>query len=138
MDGGSGRLSGRIVDVRSRTLGGVARYGLPGLLAGLALAWWGGGQGPTARAQGMAPGAESGGTIAFTTVANGSSSQMLYLIDTKSQAFAVYRVEPTTSRGSGTVKLEAARQYRYDLKLSEFNNQPPLPHDIEGMAKSMK
>jgi hypothetical protein len=117
--------------------GGVARYGLPGLVAGLALAWWVGGQGPTARAQGMAPGAGSSGTIAFTTAVNGSSSQMLYLIDTKSQAFAVYRVEPTGPKSSGTVKLEAARQYQYDLKLSEFNNQPPLPHDIEGMAKSI-
>ena len=117
--------------------GGVARYGLPGLVAGLALAWWGGGHGPTARAQGMTPGTESNGTIAFTTVVNGSSSQMLYLIDTKSQAFAVYRVEPTGPKGSGTVKLEAARQYRYDLKLEQFNNQPPEPRDIEAMAKSI-
>ena len=117
--------------------GGVARYGLPGLVAGLALAWWVGGQGPTARAQGMVPGAESSGTVAFTTSVNGSSSQMLYLIDTKSQAFAVYRVEPSGSKGSGTVKLEAARQYRYDLKLSEFNNQPPEVSSIEAMVKSM-
>jgi hypothetical protein len=117
--------------------GGVARYGLPGLVAGLVLAWWVGGQGPTARAQGTVPGTGSSGTIAFTTAVNGSSSQMLYLIDTKSQAFAVYRVEPTGPKSSGTVKLEAARQYQYDLKLSEFNNQPPLPHDIEGMAKSI-
>ncbi len=93
--------------------GGAARYGLPGLVAGLALAWWGGGHGPTARAQGTAPGAESNGTIAFTSQVNGLSSQMLYLIDTKSQAFAVYRVEPAgPNKGSGTVKLEAARQYR--------------------------
>ena len=117
--------------------GGAARYGLPGLVAGLALAWWAGGHGPTARAQAMVPGIESSGTIAFTSPASGSSSQMLYLIDTKSQAFAVYRVEPMGPKGSGTVKLEAARQYKYDLKLSEFNNQPPLPHDIEGMAKSI-
>ena len=117
--------------------GEVARYGLPGLVAGLALAWWVGGQGPTARAQGTVPGTGSSGTIAFTTAVNGSSLQLLYLIDTKSQAFAVYRVEPTGPKSSGTVKLEAARQYQYDLKLSEFNNQPPLPHDIEGMAKSI-
>ena len=119
--------------------GGAARYGLPGLLAGLVLAWWVGGHGPTARAQGLAPGTESNGTIAFTTaVANGSSTQMLYLIDTKSQAFAVYRVEPAGSKGTGIVKLEAARQYRYDLKLSEFNNQPPEVSSIEAMVKSMK
>ena len=117
--------------------GGVARYGLPGLVAGLFLAWWGGGHGPTARAQATTPGAESNGTIAYTTVSNGSSSQMLYLIDTKSQAFAVYRVEPTGAKNGGSVKLEAARQYKFDLKLSEFNNQPPEVSSIEAMVKSM-
>jgi hypothetical protein len=117
--------------------GGLARYGLPGLAAGLILAWWIGGHGPTAKAQGMVPTSESNGTIAFTTSSNNSSSQLLYLIDTKSQAFAVYRVEPTGPKGSGSVKLEAARQYRYDLKLSEFNNQPPEVSSIEAMVKSM-
>ena len=60
---------------------------------------------------------------------------MLYLIDTKAQAFAVYRVEPTGPKGSGTVKLEAARQYRYDLKLSEYNNQPPEVSAVEAMVR---
>jgi len=118
--------------------GGVARYGLPGLAVGLALAWWGGGHGPTARAQGASPGVDpNNGTIAFTSGPANSPSQMLYLIDTKAQAFAVYRVDPTSPRGSGTVKLEAARQYRWDLKLSEFNNQPPEVSAIESMVKSM-
>ncbi len=118
---------------------GAARYGLPGLAVGLALAWWAGGRGPTLKAQGAASAApvEAAGTIAFTTSSAGSSSQMLYLIDTKSQAFAIYRVDPSNSKGSGSVKLEAARQYRWDLKLSEFNNQPPEVHDVEAMVKSM-
>jgi hypothetical protein len=116
--------------------GGLARYGLPGLVAGLILASWLGGQGPAARAQ-VTPISDSNGTIAFTTAVNGSSSQMLYVIDTKSKAFAVYRVEPTSPKNSGSVKLEAARQYQYDLKLSEFNNQPPEVSSIEAMVKSM-
>jgi hypothetical protein len=116
--------------------GGAARYGLPGLIAGLALAWWGGGQGPTARAQGATPGAESNGTIAFTSSVNNTSSQMLYLIDTKSRAIAVYRVEPAGSKGTGSLKLEAARKYEYDLKLSEFNNQPPEVSSVEAMVTS--
>jgi hypothetical protein len=116
--------------------GGAARYGLPGLVTGLALAWWGGGNGPTVRAQGATPGAESNGTIAFTTPVNGMSSQMLYLIDTKSRALAVYRVEPANSKGSGSLKLEAARKYEYDLKLSEFNNQPPEVSSVEAMVTS--
>jgi len=117
--------------------GGAARYGLPGLVAGLALAWWCGGHGPTAKAQGTIQGIESTGTIAFTTPVAGMSSQMFFLIDTKSKAFAVYRVEPAgSSKGLGTVKLEAARKYQYDLMLSEYNNQPPEVSSIEAMVKS--
>jgi hypothetical protein len=118
--------------------GGVARYGLPGLLAGLALAWWGGGgRGPTALAQGLGRPGEPNGTIAFTsTMASGS--QMLYLIDTKAQAFAVYRYEPSGLKGAGTVKLEACRQYRYDLMLSEYNNAAPNVSDIEAMVSKPK
>ena len=117
--------------------GGAARYGLPGLAIGAALAWWAGGSGPSARAQGTVPPAEANGTLAFVSSPNGSNSQMLYLIDTRAQAFAVYRVEPTGPRGSGTVKLEASRQYRYDLKLSEYNNLPPEASAVEAMVKSM-
>ncbi|WP_435009051.1 hypothetical protein P12x_000301 [Tundrisphaera lichenicola] len=117
--------------------GGVARYGLPGLVMGLALAWWVGGNSPSARAQALAPASEASGTIAFVNSPAGSNSQMLYLIDTKAQAFAVYRVEPTGPRGAGTVKLEASRQYRYDLKLSEYNNLPPEASAVEAMVKSM-
>jgi len=121
----------------SKHWGGVAAYGLPGLAIGLVLAWWGGGHGPTARAQGAGPGVDSNGTLAFTSASNGSSAQMLYLIDTKNQAFAVYRVDPSGMKGAGSVKLEAARQYRWDLRLSEFNNQPPEVSAIEAMVKSM-
>ncbi len=118
--------------------GGAVRYGLPGLMAGLALAWWSGGQGPTARAQGATPGAESNGLIAFTEQVGGQSSQMLYLIDTKQRSFAVYRVEPAAGKGSGSVKLEAARKFEYDLKLQGFNNQSPGVSDVEGMVPTTK
>ena len=126
---------------------GVARYGLPGLMLGLAVAWsFGAGSGPLVQAQATPPvagsghagnvGTESGGTIAFTSTAANGSSQLLYLIDTKSQAFAIYRVEPSSNpRGSGSVKLEAARKYRWDLMLSEYNNLPPEVRAVESMVK---
>jgi len=59
---------------------------------------------------------------------------MLYLIDTKAQAFAVYRVDSNGPRGSGSVKLEASRQYRFDLKLLEYNNLPPEASAVEAMV----
>src|SRR4051812_49442089 len=89
---------------------GAVRYGLPGLLLGLALASGGRGGGrelwaqvplstptPAAMPAGpafdrsraaAAPGGEAGGTIAFTTTANGPV-QLLYLIDTHSRAFTI-------------------------------------------------
>jgi len=107
----------------------AVRYGLPGLVAGLALSWvLGAGRPPEARAQ-AAPGAEAHGTIAFTATTPGASP-LLYLVDTRSQAFAIYRVDPVR----GSVKLEAARQYRGDLRLTEFNNLPPEVAAVEAMV----
>jgi hypothetical protein len=110
-------------------------YGIPGVALGLALAWWAGGS-RQATAQGGGPVAEANGTIAFTS-SSGGSSQLLYLIDTRSQSFAVYRVDPQASRGTGAVKLEAARQYRYDLKLAEYNNLPPEVSQVEQMVRAI-
>jgi hypothetical protein len=117
----------------------VARYGLPGLILGLGVAWsFGAGPGPTAQAQPGTPGTEANGTIAFTSTTANNPNQLLYLIDTKNQSFAIYRVEPSnSSRGSGSVKLEAARKYRWDLMLSEYNNVAPEVRAVESMVKSV-
>lgn len=143
-----------------RVWGGVLRYGLPGLLLGLALASGGRGGGrelwaqaqfplPTSGAMPM-PGQGGGGsdrsragapatavgaadgTIAFTTGASGPV-QMLYLIDTKSRAFTIYRIDTN----KGTVKLDAARQYGSDLKLTAYNNLDPQVTAIEAMVKTL-
>ncbi len=125
-----------------RGLSGVARYGLPGLVLGLAIASAGdAGRGPSARAQPpqtaerarIMPAGETSGTLAFTSSAGGSS-QLLYLVDTKARAFAIYRVDPANLKG--TVKLEAARQYAFDLRLAQYNNQPPEVAAIESMVKT--
>ena len=134
---------------------GWVRYGAPGLLLGLGLAWGVEGRGPSAHAQststpstlplptpaiersrGPVAGQEvsGGGTIAISTPGSGSA-QLLFLIDTKSRALAVYRVDPSNPKGS--LKLEAARQYQWDLKLAEYNNLPPEVAAIESTVKSL-
>jgi hypothetical protein len=138
-----------------RRWSGLVRYGLPGLLLGLVLASGGRGggrelwaQGPNPgstmipmpmsagpasdRARAGAPGGETDGTIAFTTNTNGPV-QLLYLIDTRNRAFMIYRVDST----KGTVKLDAARQYGWDLKLTAYNNLEPQVTAIESMVKSL-
>lgn len=125
----------------SRSFGDALRYGLPGLLLGLAMAWFLGttGGSPAAYAQAPATGKagqsqEAQGTIAFTTQGAGST-QYLYIVDTKSQAFALYKIDP--AKPDGVVKLEAARQYRFDLKLAQYNNSPPEVSAIESMVNSI-
>jgi hypothetical protein len=110
----------------------AVRYGGAGLVGGLVLSVvFGMGRLTPARAQASSGSNEASGTIAFTSGSAGSV-QMLYVIDTKNQAFAVYRVDP--QNGKGSIKLEAARQYRYDLRLAEYNNQPPEVSAIESMV----
>jgi len=62
-------------------------------------------------------------------------AQLLYLVDTRGHSFAVYRIDPTNPKG--TVKLEAARHYQWDLKLAEYNNQPPEVAAIESTVKTL-
>lgn len=126
---------------------GILRYGLPGLILGVVICNAIAGQGLKAQVS-TAPAANSdrsrqapvtdpSGTIAFTTNVAGSVSgtQLLYVIDTKTRAFAIYRVEPT-SNAKGSVKLEAARQYQWDLKLSDYNNLGLVPTEIETAVRA--
>ncbi len=62
-------------------------------------------------------------------------SQWLYLIDTKNRSFALYRIDPSNPKG--IVKLEASRQYEWDLKLEHYNNQPPEPDAIKATVQTL-
>jgi hypothetical protein len=143
-----------------RTGSAIARYGLPGFVLGMILAWGGSVRGPQVIAQtdsGTGPagvqrvaprsaeggksqagrmnaGGDGSGTLAFITDAGGPA-QWLYLIDTKKRAFAVYRIDPSNSKG--TVKLEASRQYKWDLELEHYNNQAPEPAAIEATVRTL-
>ena len=143
--------------MKVRDWNGVARFGLPGLILGVAVSWVGGARGPELAAQTAGdplqqvappqrPGeavraatrpsssGEANGTMALVTTAPGTTGQWLFLIDAKSQALAVYRFDPSNPKGS--LKLEAARQYEWDLKLEHYNNQAPEPSAIEATVKA--
>jgi hypothetical protein len=137
-------------------VGGWIRYGLPGLVIGLAMAWGLEGRGPKVLAQaplGAGGQGASGvsvdrsrpttttategaaGTIAMAVPGTGSS-QNLYLIDTRTKALAVYRIDPS-SQEKGAIKLLAARQYHWDLQLTEYNCLPPEVAAIESTVRSL-
>jgi len=79
-------------------------------------------------------GGDGSGTLALIAE-TGGPAQWLYLIDTKKRAFAVYRIDPSNAKG--TVKLEASRQYKWDLELEHYNNQAPEPAAIEATVKTL-
>lgn len=112
----------------------AVRSGLLGLALGLAAAWLlARGHSSVLQAQAQPRPTETAGTVAFAVNAQApESGQFLYLVDTKTQAFAVYKINPRDPKGA--VKLEGARQYRWDLRLAEFNNQEPQVATIESMV----
>jgi len=120
----------------------MVRYGVPGLLLGLAvMGGFGNVRGPLAQADNLpgaerprqtAAGSEAPGMIAFSSPSVGSA-QLLYLIDTRSRAFAVYKVDPNNPKGA--VRLEASRQYQWDMRLTEYNNDKP---DVPSVIESTK
>jgi hypothetical protein len=147
-----------------RVASGMVRFGLPGLVLGVALCWGSGMRGPEAAAQSDRGGGsaanspssarssdgnraqpagrqntmgETNGTLALITGGAGISgqSQWLYLIDTKNRSFALYRIDPANPKG--IVKLEASRQYEWDLKLEHYNNQPPEPDAIKATVQTL-
>jgi hypothetical protein len=146
----------------TRVASGMVRYGLPGLVLGIAVCWGAGIRGPEAAAQSDRGGTtvaqtgqarssdgaraqpvrqgttgEANGTLAMITGStNGSGqTQWLYLIDTKSRSFALYRIDPMNPKG--IVKLEASRQYEWDLKLEHYNNQAPEPDAIKATVQTL-
>ena len=150
-----------------RVSSGMVRFGLPGLVLGVALCWGTSMRGPEAGAQTERGGAvtsatgsfvqtsparssdgsrnqatrpvtggETNGTLALITGSTtGPGQQFLYLIDTKNRAFAVYRIDPSNTKG--IVKLEGSRQYEWDLKLEHYNNQPPEPDAIKATVQTL-
>jgi hypothetical protein len=139
------------------------RFGLPGVALGMMVTWgWvlfgdraaaqGPGTAPRSSSGGSVQGrsmpspsgqpakgatmGESGGILALVSNPQGTGpAQWLYLIDTKKRSFAIYRVDPTNPQGC--VKLEASRQFRWDLDLDQYNNQGLEPADVKARVDAV-
>ena len=60
-----------------------------------------------------------------------SDSYGIYLIDTENGTMAVYQWLPNVRK----LRLMAARNYGFDLKLDEFNSDDPSPRDIRQLVE---
>lgn len=131
---------------------GWVRFGLPGMALGIVATWgWAlsleraAAQGPAGATRSAAPASragkgavagEAGGILAMVSSPQGPGlAQWLYLIDTRKRAFAIYRVDPTNPQGC--VKLEASRQFRWDLDLDQYNNQGLEPADVKARVDAV-
>jgi hypothetical protein len=71
-----------------------------------------------------------GGLVALSgpSVDNG---QLITVIDAKSRAMAVYRIDAATGR----IKLMSVRNLNWDLQVMQLNSETPLPQEIRSLIE---
>ena len=115
-----------------RRLGAILRFGMPGAVVGMALAWWGLGGSTVPSLQAQSVSQAPSGLIALTTEAAGDAGgSRLVVIDPRQLSMAVYKIDGFKG---GAIKLEAARRIGGDLRLSEYNNLAPEVAAVEAMV----
>jgi hypothetical protein len=56
----------------------------------------------------------------------GDKGQMLTVIDPRQQAIGVYHIDLVT----GKIALRSIRSIRWDLQMTDFNGENPLPREV--------
>jgi hypothetical protein len=107
-----------------------------GLLIGVGLmvaALGGFGQNADVFAQRMQPGiAPSGnGDLLVVPIPTADKGQLLAVVEPRQHVMSVYRIDAVT----GKIALKSSRNLHYDLQMSDFNNEPPLPQEIRTLIE---
>lgn len=68
--------------------------------------------------------------IALSTP-DGENGQLLMVIDPLQRVISVYRVDLAT----GKIALRSVRNISWDLQMSEFNGESPLPREIRSLLE---
>ncbi len=82
------------------------------------------GRGPS-----MAP--QSGSDLIVIPTAAGDKGQMLTVVDARQRVMSVYRIDPT----NGRIALKSVRNITWDLQLSDFNSEAPLPRELRSQIE---
>ncbi len=83
-------------------------------------------------AQHVAPAAQTcplpitGGELIAVPSPMGEKGQMLTVLDPRQQTMGVYWIEA----GTGKITLRSVRNIRFDLMMTDFNGDNPLPREI--------
>ncbi len=67
-----------------------------------------------------------GGELIAVPSPMGEKGQMLTVLDPRQQTMGVYWIEA----GSGKITLRSVRNIRFDLMMTDFNGDNPLPREI--------
>lgn len=67
-----------------------------------------------------------GGELIAVPSPMGDKGQMLTVVDPRQQAIGVYWIEA----GTGKITLRSIRNIRFDLMMTDFNSDNPLPREI--------
>jgi hypothetical protein len=78
-----------------------------------------------------APGAS--GDLIVLPIASGDKAQgqLLAVVEPKQQVMSVYRIDANT----GKIALRSVRNLRYDLQMTNYNNEAPLPQEIQTLLE---
>ncbi len=80
------------------------------------------------------PSAPAGnGDLMVVPVTSGEKGQgqLLAVVDPKQQVMGVYRIDANT----GKIALKSVRNLRWDLQMTNYNNEAPLPQEIQTLLE---
>ena len=71
--------------------------------------------------------AASGSELVVVPTSLGENGQMLTVVDPRQQVMAVYHIDLKT----GKIALKSVRKIQWDLQITDFNTENPLPQEIQ-------
>ncbi|MCC6126188.1 MAG: hypothetical protein IT426_14595 [Pirellulales bacterium] len=80
---------------------------------------------------GAAVPAAGGGDLIVVPMPSAEKGQVLSIVDPRGRTLCVYRVDPVT----GKIALKSARNLNWDLQISHYNNDAPLPQEIQSLLQ---
>jgi hypothetical protein len=77
----------------------------------------------------LAPLAASAGDVIALTTPGDENASMLTVIDAQRHVMSVYGIDRTT----GKISLLSVRRFQWDLEMTDFNGDRPLPQEIRAL-----
>jgi hypothetical protein len=73
----------------------------------------------------------SGADLIVLSAMLGEKGQMLTVVDPRQQVICVYHID----LNSGKIALKSARKITWDLQITDFNNEIPMPREIQSRSE---